>query len=157
MLAVVGVRPDTELLTAAGASTGARGAILVDDAMATGLPQIWAAGDCVITDHRLLGVSYLPLGTTAHKQGRVAGANAVGGHARFRGVLGTQVVKVFDLVAARTGLRDREASPIGLNPLTVASRVDDHKAYYPTAHPIDIRITGDATTGSCSARSSSGG
>ena len=66
-------------------------------------PQVWAAGDCVVTDHRQLGPTYLPLGTTAHKQGRVAGANAVGIKARFPGIVGTQVVKIFDLVAARTG------------------------------------------------------
>lgn len=147
VLVVVGVRPDTELLTAAGAQTGPRGAVLVDDRMSTTLPQVWAAGDCVVTHHRQLGLAYLPLGTTAHKQGRVAGANAIGAQARFPGIVGTQVVKVFDLVAARTGLRDHEAVSAGYQPVTVASRANDHKAYYPTAHPIDIRLTGDAATG----------
>lgn len=51
---------------------------------------MWAAGDCVVTHHRLLGTTYLPLGTTAHKQGRIAGENAIGGHRAFAGVLGTQ-------------------------------------------------------------------
>jgi NADPH-dependent 2,4-dienoyl-CoA reductase/sulfur reductase-like enzyme len=60
----------------------------------------------VETWHRLLkGSTFLPLGTTSHKQGRVAGENSVGGNARFAGSLGTQVVKVFDLAIARTGLR----------------------------------------------------
>jgi NADPH-dependent 2,4-dienoyl-CoA reductase/sulfur reductase-like enzyme len=106
-----------------------------------------AAGDCVVTHHRLLGVTYLPLGTTAHKQGRVAGENALGGTARFAGCLGTQVVKVFDLVAARTGLREHEAVAAGYTPLTSQASPDDHKAYYPGAKPIHIRITGDAHTG----------
>ena len=53
-----------------------RGAIAVDPMMRTGLPSLFAAGDCVVTQHRLLGDTYLPLGTTAHKQGRVAGQNA---------------------------------------------------------------------------------
>ena len=57
----------------AGAALGARGAIAVDRGMRTNLPDVFAAGDCVITHHRLLGETYLPLGTTAHKQGRVAG------------------------------------------------------------------------------------
>ena len=126
---------------------GPRGAIAVDEHMRTGLPDVYAAGDCVVTHHRLLGVTYLPLGTTAHKQGRVAGENAVGGHAHFAGSLGTQVVKVFDLVAARTGLREHEAIPAGYTPATTQSSPDDHKAYYPTAHPITIRITGDTSTG----------
>lgn len=147
VLVVVGVRPDTELLVAAGAQTGPRGAVPVDQTMATGLPHVWAAGDCVVTHHRQLGITYLPLGTTAHKQGRVAGENALGGAARFAGSLGTQVVKIFDLVAARTGLREHEATAAGLNPISTTATPDDHKAYYPGAHPITIRVTGDATTG----------
>lgn len=147
VLVVVGVQPDTDLLVRAGATTGARGAVVVDETMATRLPHVWAAGDCVVTHHRLLGVTYLPLGTTAHKQGRVAGENALGGTSRFAGSLGTQVVKVFDLVAARTGLREHEALSVGLSPLSTTATPDDHKAYYPGAHPITIRVTGDATTG----------
>ncbi len=113
--------------------------------MRTNLPDIFAAGDCVHTHHRLLGITWLPLGTTAHKQGRVAGENALGGQARFAGSLGTQVVKVFDLVAARTGLREHEAlaANLGWTPVTSQSNPDDHKAYYPGATPIHIRITGD--------------
>jgi NADPH-dependent 2,4-dienoyl-CoA reductase/sulfur reductase-like enzyme len=147
VLVVVGVRPDTELLVAAGAQTGPRGAVVVDEQMRTGLPHVFAAGDCAVTHHRLLGVTYLPLGTTAHKQGRVAGENALGGSARFAGSLGTQVVKVFDVVAARTGLRDHEALAAGFTPATTQSAPDDHKVYYPTAYPITSRVTGDTTTG----------
>lgn len=147
VLVVVGVRPDTDLLVRAGASTGPRGAVIVDETMATGLPHVWAAGDCVITHHRLLGQTYLPLGTTAHKQGRIAGENALGGSARYAGSLGTQVVKVFDLVAARTGLREHEATQAGFTPVSTTATPDDHKAYYPGATPITIRITGDQNTG----------
>ena len=147
VLVSVGVRPDTELLVAAGAKTGVRGAVVVDEQMRTGLPDVYAAGDCVVTHHRLLGVTYLPLGTTAHKQGRVAGENAVGGEATFMGSIGTQVVKVFDVVAARTGLRDHEAVAAGFTPATTQSSPDDHKAYYPTAHPITTRVTGDTASG----------
>jgi NADPH-dependent 2,4-dienoyl-CoA reductase/sulfur reductase-like enzyme len=148
VLVVVGVQPDTDLLVRAGAKTGQRGAVDVDERMATCLPHVWAAGDCVITHHRLLGTTYLPLGTTAHKQGRVAGENAIGGDRAFAGSLGTQVVKVFDLVAARTGLREHEALQAGYSPATTQSSPDDHKAYYPGAQPITIRVTGDTETGS---------
>jgi NADPH-dependent 2,4-dienoyl-CoA reductase/sulfur reductase-like enzyme len=147
VLVVVGVRPNTDLLTSAGATTGAGGAVVVDDQMRTGLPHVWAAGDGVVTHHRLLGVTYLPLGTTAHKQGRVAGENALGGEAHFAGSLGTQVVKVFDVVAARTGLRDHEATAVGFAPLSHTAIADDHKRYYPGATPISIRITGDTEDG----------
>jgi NADPH-dependent 2,4-dienoyl-CoA reductase/sulfur reductase-like enzyme len=147
VLVVVGVRPNTSLLTDAGASVGAGGAVVVDERMRTGIPHVWAAGDGVVTHHRLLGATYLPLGTTAHKQGRVAGENAVGGDARFAGSLGTQVVKVFDTVAARTGLRDSEAVAAGYTAHSHTAIADDHKRYYPGATPISIRVTGDAGDG----------
>jgi len=147
VLIVVGVRPDSELAAEAGAAIGAKGAIAVDRQMRTNLPDVFAAGDCVITHHRLLGESYLPLGTTAHKQGRIAGENALGGTREFAGSLGTQVVKIFDQAAARTGLRDHEAVAGGFDPFTAESEADDHKAYYPGSHRIRMRFTGDRTTG----------
>jgi NADPH-dependent 2,4-dienoyl-CoA reductase/sulfur reductase-like enzyme len=147
VLVVVGVHPDTDLARAAGARLGARDAIAVDRGMRTTVPDVLAAGDCVITHHRLLGETYLPLGTTAHKQGRVAGENALGGNREFAGSLGTQVVKIFDQAAARTGLRDHEAAAAGYDPVTVQSEADDHKAYYPGSHRITMRVTGDRATG----------
>jgi NADPH-dependent 2,4-dienoyl-CoA reductase/sulfur reductase-like enzyme len=148
VLVVVGVRPDTELAVAAGVQTGVRGALRVDRHMRTNLPDVLAAGDCVETWHRLLNrPAYLPLGTTAHKQGRVAGETAVGGDREFAGSVGTQVVKVFELAVARTGLRDQEAQAAGFDPLTVGSTQFDHKAYYPGAHQLHLRITGDRHSG----------
>jgi NADPH-dependent 2,4-dienoyl-CoA reductase/sulfur reductase-like enzyme len=147
VLVVVGVRPDASLAAAAGALPGPRGTIGVDRQMRTSLPDVFAAGDCVTTYHRLLGDTYLPLGTTAHKQGRVAGENALGGSREFAGSLGTQVVKIFDHAAARTGLRDHEAAAAGFDPVTVQSQADDHKAYYPGSHRITMRVTGDRATG----------
>jgi NADPH-dependent 2,4-dienoyl-CoA reductase/sulfur reductase-like enzyme len=147
VLVVVGVRPDAALAAEAGAALGVRGAIAVDRAMRTNLPDVYAAGDCVVTHHRLLGETYLPLGTTAHKQGRVAGENVLGGTREFAGSLGTQVVKIFDQAAARTGLRDHEALTAGYDPVTVQSEADDHKAYYPGSHRITMRFTGDRVHG----------
>ena len=148
VLVAVSVRPQNELAQAAGIALGERQAIQVTRAMETNMPDIFAAGDCVETWHRLLQApTYLPLGTTAHKQGRIAGENAVGGHREFAGTLGTQVVKVFDLAVARTGLRDDEAVKAGFEPLTVESTSWDHKIYYPGAHELHMRVTGDRKTG----------
>jgi NADPH-dependent 2,4-dienoyl-CoA reductase/sulfur reductase-like enzyme len=148
VIVVVGVRPSTELAETARVSLGARGAVHVTRAMETGVPDIYAAGDCVETYHRVLGRDvYLPLGTTAHRQGRVAGENAVGGQALFAGSTGTQVVKVFDLIVARTGLLGSEASRHDYDPLTHELETWDHKVYYPGARRLRIRLTGDKSTG----------
>lgn len=148
VLVAAGVKPASQLAAKAGISTGQKDAIQVDTSMKTNIPDIYGAGDCVETWHRVLQqYKYLPLGTTAHKQGRVAGENAVGGNRHFAGCVGTQVVKVFDLAAARTGLLEHEAKAAGFNPLTVETVAWDHKAYYPGAHEMRIRVTGDAETG----------
>jgi len=67
----------------------------------------------------------------------------VGGNREFQGSLGTQTVKIFDLVAARTGLRDSEAVAAGFDPFTVEFETWDHKVYYPAAEKLYIRPTGD--------------
>jgi NADPH-dependent 2,4-dienoyl-CoA reductase/sulfur reductase-like enzyme len=148
VLVAVGVTPETTLAHTAHIQIGSAGAIRVTQQMETNVPDIFAAGDCVETWHRLLRQpTYLPLGTTAHKQGRVAGENAVGGQAHFAGSLGTQVVNVFDLAIARTGLREEEAVAAGFAPLTVESQFWDHKVYYPGANLLTVRLTGDRETG----------
>ena len=148
VIVAAGVQPDVALASSAGIELGVRGAIVVTRAMTTSDLAVYAAGDCVETFHALLErPMYAPLGTTAHKQGRVAGINAAGGTASFAGSLGTQVVKVFDLAAARTGLSEADAEAAGWQARTVATTVPDHTRYYPGATDLHIRIVGDAVTG----------
>jgi NADPH-dependent 2,4-dienoyl-CoA reductase/sulfur reductase-like enzyme len=148
VVVALGVTPASNLARDAGLELGARRAIRVSRRMETSVADIYAAGDCVETWHRVLNApTYIPLGTTAHKQGRIAGENAVGGASDFAGTLGTQVVKVFDLVAARTGLRHDEAINAGFAPFTSEFTCWDHKVYYPHAHGMRIRVTGDQKTG----------
>ncbi|MHC1729185.1 MAG: FAD-dependent oxidoreductase [Syntrophobacteraceae bacterium] len=148
VLVAVGALPRNELARSAGVEVGLKGAIRVDRHMRTNVPGIYAAGDCVETWHKLLkDNTYMPLGTTAHKQGRVAGENAAGGDREFQGSLGTQAVKIFDRVVARTGLRDSEAASAGFDPITVEAEAWDHKAYYPGAERLYIRLTGDRGDG----------
>jgi NADPH-dependent 2,4-dienoyl-CoA reductase/sulfur reductase-like enzyme len=148
VLIAVGVKPNTHLGVEAGIEAGAKGALRVNRRMETAIPDVYAAGDCVETWHRLLHrYTYLPLGTTAHKQGRCAGENAVGGNREFAGSMGTQVVKIFDLVVARTGLRQDEALRESHSAYTAETTSFDHKAYYPGARQIRIRMTGDSQTG----------
>jgi NADPH-dependent 2,4-dienoyl-CoA reductase/sulfur reductase-like enzyme len=147
-LVAVGVMPNVALAESAGLVMGTGGAIAVNRFMETSELGVYAAGDCAETWHRLLQTAtYMPLGSTAHKQGRAAGENAVGGKREFIGTIGTQVVKVFDLAVARTGIRGAAARIAGLDPLTIDSEVWDHKAYYPGAHSLRIRVTGDCNSG----------
>lgn len=147
-IVATGVQPDTSLALSADVQLGQRGAIRVSRKMETNIPGIYAAGDCTETWHRVTNAyTYLPLGTTSHKQGRVAGENVAGGDATFAGIVGTQVVKIFELAIARTGLLDREAREAGFDAFTVQTEAWDHKAYYPGAKKLSLRVTGDRSSG----------
>lgn len=105
VLVSVGVRPSVALAERAGVRLGASGAIAIDERMCTNLQDIYAAGDCAEARHLVTGQpTWVPLGTTANKQGKVAGANAAGGDRRFSGIVATAGFKLFDLEVARTGL-----------------------------------------------------
>ncbi len=148
VLIAVGVRPETSLVSNRFVEKGILNAIKTNREMETSIPGVYAAGDCIETFHALLQKNvYLPLGSTAHKQGRVAGENMAGGHAEYHGSLGSQVVKIFDLVVGRTGLNDRDCDKYGLPYRSVSSASWDHKQYYPGAKSLTTRITGNPETG----------
>ena len=137
----VGVRPAAGVAAAAGARTGPGGALLVDDQMRTSLPDVFACGDCIAPLHLVLGrPAFVPLGPAANKTGRVAGTVAAGGQARFRGVVGTSVVKVFDLTVARTGLTLAEAEAEGLAAVATDVVGRSRAKYYPGAEPVTVRL-----------------
>jgi len=144
----VGVSPRTALADGLGCERDVGGATRVTRGMETSVPGVFAAGDCVETWHRLLDrPMFLSLGSTAHKQGAIAGANAAGAALEFAGTLGTQIVKVFDLACGRTGLTEAEAVKEGFEARTAEIVTADHKACYPGARPLHIRLTGDARDG----------
>jgi NADPH-dependent 2,4-dienoyl-CoA reductase/sulfur reductase-like enzyme len=148
VVVATGARPQTTLAESAGIALGEGHAIRINQRMETNIDDVYAAGDCAETFHRIIGRSiYLPLGSTSHKQGRIAGENAVGGTREFLGTVGTQVVKIFDLIAARTGLKDDDGRLFGFDPATVEGEYWDHKVYYPGAKKLVIRLTGDRRTG----------
>jgi len=110
VILATGFRPNVELAEDAGVELGRTGAIRVTERMETNLHGVYAAGDCAEVLHRLTGrAAYIPLGTTANKMGRVAGANAAGRRERFPGVVGTSIVRVCGLGIGLTGLSERQA------------------------------------------------
>jgi CoA-dependent NAD(P)H sulfur oxidoreductase len=136
-----GVRPAAGVAARGGAETGPGGALLVDDRMRTSLPGVWAAGDAIAPYHRVLRApAFVPLGPTANKTGRVAGTVAAGGDARFAGVVGTAVVKVFDLEVARTGLTLAEAEAAGIPAIAQDAASRSRAKYYPGARPVHVRL-----------------
>jgi NADPH-dependent 2,4-dienoyl-CoA reductase/sulfur reductase-like enzyme/rhodanese-related sulfurtransferase len=144
----IGIKPDTLLAKDAALKIGPTGAIEVNECMETSDPDIYAVGDCTESTHLVTGKKvWIALAGPANKQGRVAGANAAGGNKTMKGVLGTAIVKVCDLVAARTGLNEREAQQAGLNYYCSYTHGEDHAGYYPGAQPLTIKLIVEKGTG----------
>ena len=143
----VGVKPNVTLAKEAGIEIGETGAIEVDAHMRTSDPDIYAAGDCVESLNLITGKPcYVPLGSTANKQGRVAAVNICGGDDRFPGVFGTTVCKVFDYTVARAGLTEGRAKELGYNVATTLTPGHDRAHFMPESAMIVLKLVGDRKT-----------
>lgn len=154
----VGVRPNVELAVSAGLALGPTGAIQVDSFQRTSNPFIYAAGDNSEAHHLVAGCpANIPLAGPANRMGRTAGVNAALDLAgapdddprrlRFKGVLGTAVVRVFDRIAALTGLTEKQAKRYGI-PYQVAYMFgNSHAGYYPGADLMTLKALYDPESG----------
>ena len=148
VLMSIGVVPNSELARDAGLALGIKGTIAVDDELRTSDPDIWACGDCVQMKNRITGEAvHVPLGTTANKQGRIAGDNVAGAHDTFKGVLGSMVTKVFDLYISATGLSLDQAKKAGFDAVTSMITKGDRASYYPGSRDNKICLVLDRKTG----------
>jgi len=148
VLMSLGIRPDVELAKQAGLKIGETGAIWVNEKMETSAEGVYAAGDCAETTHLITRKKvWVPLGSTANKQGRVVGVNVCGGNAAFPGIMGTAIFKTFDFNVAKTGLNMREAEKEGLHPLQAVVRGYDRAHYYPGGKESTLKVIAEKGTG----------
>ena len=148
VLLATGVRPNVELAAGVGIRCGAAGAIAVDDHQRTSAPDVYAAGDCAEHFDRVTGQpNWVPLGTTANKQGRIAGTNAAGGDERFRGIVATTITRVCDLEVGRTGVTSLEAGRHGMEVATAVVDYTDIAGYYPGHAPIRVKLIAEKGSG----------
>jgi rhodanese-related sulfurtransferase len=143
----IGVKPNVELARRAGLRIGRTGAIQVDAGMRTSDADIYAVGDCVESTDLVTGKPcYVPMGSTANKQGRVAAINICGGQDQFPGVMGSSVCRVFDFCVARTGLTEAAARQHGYEVTTVLVPDADRPHYMPDAKSLIIKLVVDTRT-----------
>lgn len=143
-----GIKPNSKLAKDAGIELGIKNAISVDSKMETSISGIFAAGDCTESLNTIVNKKvYQPLGTVANKQGRVAGINAAKGFARFKGVLGSFQLKMFDLEIAKTGFNKEELSEYGVECEEIHITAPSTAHGYVERNPIDIIMTCDKRTG----------
>ncbi|MFQ5754379.1 MAG: FAD-dependent oxidoreductase, partial [bacterium] len=148
VLVCTGLAPNTSLAERSGVRLGNTGAIAVDWKMQTSVDNIFAAGDCVEVKNLISSKpDFIPLGTTANKQGRVAGENIGGGYATFKGVTGTSVFKTFDLEIARTGLSASAAKRFGFETAAITITENSKAGYYSGGKPIMVSVIFDKRSG----------
>jgi NADPH-dependent 2,4-dienoyl-CoA reductase/sulfur reductase-like enzyme/rhodanese-related sulfurtransferase len=146
----IGVKPDTELAHAAGLELGPRGHIVVNDFMQTSDPDIYAAGDAVQTQDRVMDcLVNVPMGGPANRQGRVAADHMFmpdKAHP-YPGSLGTAIVRGFDVAAGITGWSEKRLLAAGKAYQSVTVNDQQHASYYPGALPLTLKILWESDSG----------
>lgn len=139
-----GVRPVVDIAQDAGIELGITGAIKVNSRMETSIPDIYACGDCtekvnIITNTPV----WIPLGSTANKEGRVAAVNLCGGSEDFEGILGSAVTRYLDLNISMSGLSEKLAQKLGYDTVSVVITKKDKAGYMPEVENITLKLVAD--------------
>lgn len=141
------MRPDTALALQVGAELGPTGAIKVDPQMRTTVADMYAVGDAAESFSAITGSPlWRPLGSTANKMGRIAGDAITGGSLTHHGILGTGIVRVFDLAVGHTGLTETEATSQGFD-VEIVHNIKPAHATYVGGRELIIKAIADRSTG----------
>jgi NADPH-dependent 2,4-dienoyl-CoA reductase/sulfur reductase-like enzyme/rhodanese-related sulfurtransferase len=148
VLLSIGVRPSLRVAEEAGLEIGSAGGLAVDSRLQTNDPAIYAAGDMLEIENRVLGSNVrIPLAGPANRQGRIAAENALGGRKEYRGAMGTSVFKLFGLNAGSTGLNLKNAREAGWDADAVVVHKASHTAYYPGSQKVSLMLIFDRQSG----------
>lgn len=147
VLLAIGVMPESHLAKEAGLQLGIKGAIAVNDRMETSAPDVYAVGDAVQVKHQVTGEdAVISLAGPANKQGRIVADVVAGLNSRYKGSLGSSVIKVFDQTVANTGLSEKAASAAGYQYESVVLSPGSHAGYYPGATPMTMKVVFEQET-----------
>lgn len=148
VLLSIGVRPTLTLAKEAGLDMGDAGGLLVDSTLKTSDKDIYAAGDMIELEHRVLGKKVrIPLAGPANRQGRIAAENALGKKHEYKGSIGTSIVKVFEAVAGITGISLKAARANGIDADAIVVHKENHTSYYPGAELVTVLVVYEKKTG----------
>lgn len=144
----IGVKPEVRLAKESGLALGTRGGILVDAAMRTNDPAIFAVGDAVeVKDFITDEPSLIPLAGPANRQGRIAADNIFGRASSYKKTQGTAICKVFDLTVGMTGSNEKNLKRLKIPYETITIHAASHASYYPGASPINLKLLFDPQNG----------
>ena len=136
----IGVNPDTKFLQNSGINLGERGHILVNEKLETNIDGVYALGDSIIVKNYITNQDVaIPLAGPANRQGRIVAGNIVGRNEKYKGSLGTAIIKIFELTGASTGLNERSLKQLNIPYEKVYLHPNNHATYYPGATAISIK------------------
>ena len=143
-----GVKPNVEIVRDAEIAIGTTGAIKVNRHMQTSHPDIYACGDCaektlLINEAKI----WVPMGSTANKEGRIAALSIAGFDDKFDGILASSVFRCLSYTVSRTGLTESMAEKYGFNPISVTVNKLDRVGYMPDANDITLKLIADKSSG----------
>ena len=141
MIMAMGIKPNIELAAKAGVEIGKLGGIKVDEHMQTSVPGIYAVGDAVETGNMVTGrPSLSPLAGPASRQARIAVDNIYGIDSRFKGALGTAIIKLFNTALAVTGANEKLLIQEHIPYQVCYLHGFSHANYYPDASLISMKL-----------------
>lgn len=147
VIVAAGVVPNTEIARDAGIELGVNSAIRVNNRMETSIKDIYAAGDCIENFHVVSRRHvWVPLGSSANKEGRCAAINIANEYDAFPGILGSSVTKFMKLTMSFTGLNERDAQKYGFEPVCATVSQKDRAGYMPEAQAITLKLVADRRT-----------
>lgn len=145
VVSAIGVTPDTKFIKGSGINLGEKGHIKVDEHMRTNKDGVFAVGDAISVKDFVNGnETFIPLAGPANRQGRIVADNIANINSKYKGTLGTSIIKVFDMVAASTGNNERTLNKYGIKYNKVYLHPMSHAGYYPNATPLTIKVIYDA-------------
>lgn len=137
----IGVSPDTKFLENSGISLGEKGHIIVDEYLKTNIENIYALGDAILTNNLITNAqSFIPLAGPANRQGRIVANNIFGEKEKYKGSLGTAILKIFNLTAASTGMNEKSLKNSNIPFDKIYLHPNNHANYYPGASPLSIKV-----------------
>lgn len=142
-----GIKPNTDFLEGSSIKLGIKNSIKVDNTLKTSKHDIYAVGDC--TDNFNLVTNrhtWVPMGSTANKEGRCAAINIAGGNCIFEGILNATITKFFNYTISMIGISYKEALELGFQPEYAVVTKKDKAGYMPDTESMTLKMIVDKNT-----------
>lgn len=153
VIMATGVRANLRIPEQMGLEIGPLGAVRVSPSLQPYrkgrlVPDVYLAGDVVMCQSAVLaGPTMSQLGSTAVRQGRVAGIRAAGGDATFPGTASPYVSVIGGLHVGGTGISRSLADYYGVKVVEAVAKGSSRARYYPGGRDLTVKLLADRDTG----------